>query len=329
MRPNTNPKVSIIIPCYNLVGYIDTCLNSCMVQTYQNIEILVVNDGSSDGSKEIVDAYAKLDNRIRPIHKHNEGLSLARRTGIFEAAGDYLFFLDGDDFIVIDAIEVLLEKALSSEADIVKGEYSHEADSGYKIQKFDRYGTCSPSDFFRLMLKQRLFTVWGILYSRHIFSEDMDYQGDIKRGEDGPLLALVVNRIHRVLLLEKVVYYYRSRPGSITQEVSLSNFGDAIRARFKIEESALKAGLDKKRDYELGEFICFSVVLYLRHAHAASEIDQKLIKNKIGEYLINNKPFKVYYRKQSRKNYLRLKYFYIMHLPHNLFEWAYKLKLLR
>lgn len=329
MLLNPNLLVSIIIPCFNLEGYIETCLNGCMVQTYENLEILVVNDGSTDGSKAIIDAYACIDSRIRPIHKSNEGVALARRAGILEAAGDYVFFLDGDDSIEINAIDVLLKEAMDSGADMVKGGYSLETVNGYKVQKYERCGTFDHLGFLRQMLKERLFFLWGILYSRRLFSEDLDYQAGIKRGEDAALLALLVSKAEKVVLLEKVVYYYRSRPGSITQDVSLSHFGDAIRSRFKIEEYALKAGLDKKKDFELADFICFSVVLYLMNAHAAPEIDQKVIKQKIEMYLLENEAFKKEYKKRSGKNYLRLKYYYKHSWSHTTFEWAYKFKLAR
>lgn len=329
MQQNSHPKVSIIIPCYNLEGYIDTCLNSCMVQSYQNIEVLVVNDGSSDGSKAIVDAYARRDGRIRPIHKSNEGVALARRTGILEASGEFLFFLDGDDTIEINAMDALVQEALEKGADMVKGEYSLETAAGYRDQKYGRYGVYDRLDFLRQMLKERLFPLWGILYSRRLFSEDLDYQAGIKRGEDAALLALLVSQAQKVVLIEKVVYYYRSRPGSITRDVSLTNFGDAILSRFKMEEYALKAGLDKKNDFELAEFICFSVVLYLKYAHAAPGIDPTLIKKKIKTYLMDNEAFRRAYKKGSRKNYLRLKYFYTMSLSDRTFGWAYKLNIAR
>ncbi len=329
MQLNTHPKVSIVIPCYNLEGYIDSCLNSCMVQTYQNIEILVVNDGSTDESKAIIDAYARLDSRIRPIHKANEGVALARRTGILAASGTYLFFLDGDDSIEINAIDHLLKEALATGADMVKGEHSLETDAGYKVQNFERYGSCDRLGFFRQMLKERMFTMCGILYNHDLFNEGLDFQSGIKRGEDAALLAMLMSRVKKVVLLKKVVYFYRSRPGSITRDVSLTHFGDAILSRFKIEEYALEAGLDKKRDFELAEFICFSVVLYLMNAHAAPEIDPNLVKQKIGTYLMDNSPFKEVYEQQSRKNYLRLKYYYTRSMSHTTFEWAYKLKLVR
>lgn len=329
MQLNSNPKVSIIIPCYNLEGYIETSLNSCLLQSYQNIEILVVNDGSTDASKSIVDAYARMDKRIRVIHKPNEGVALARRTGILEASGAYVFFLDGDDSIQIHAIEVLITEALVSDADMVKGEYALEKSAGYQVHKFRRYGTLDRLDFLRLMFKDRLFTMWGVLYNRELFSDGLDYQAGVRRGEDAALLTLLVSRSQKMVLLEKVVYFYRSRPGSITRDASLSHFGDAILSRFKMEGYALEAGLDQKKDFELAEFICFSIVLYLRYAHAAPEIDPKEIKQKIGTYLIDNEAFKEEYKRQSRKNYLRLKYYYKHSWSHTTFEWAYKLKLVR
>jgi glycosyltransferase involved in cell wall biosynthesis len=329
MQHKINPKVSVIIPCYNLGGYIDACLDSCMVQTYRNIEIVVVNDGSTDGTAAILDAYAQLDSRIRPIHKINEGVALARRTGIMEASGDFLFFLDGDDTIEIQAIDVLLDEAGNSGADMVLGEFSLEGARGYKLHKYPKYGTYQRVEFLKQMLKERIFSICGILFKRCLFSEDMDYQAGVKRGEDGALLALLAGKIKSVVILERLVYYYRSRPGSITHDVSLTNFGDAIMSRFIIENYVLDAGLDKKRDFELAEFICFSIVLYLQYAHFAREVDPILIKKKIKTYLIDNESFKKEYKMQSRKNYLRLKYFYTLSLAHTTFDRAYKLKIIR
>src|SRR5690606_6492469 len=108
-----------------------------------------------------------------------------------------------------------------------------------------------------------------------------------------------------------------------------TNFGDAILSRFKVEEYALEAGLKREEDNELAEFICFSIVLYLRNAHAAPEIDKKLIKMKIETYLMDNAAFRNWYKHQFRKNYLRLRSFYTRSISHTTFEWAYKLKLVR
>ena len=324
---NVKPLVSIIIPCYNLQGYIETCINSCLVQSYNNIEIVVVNDGSTDATKGIIENYAFIDQRIILIHKNNEGVAQARRYGILAASGDYLLFLDGDDALEINAIDNLLKELLISEADIVKGEYLFETVDGYEVHKYQRYGTYDSKTFLKQILKERLFTICGILFSRHLFAEQLDYQKGIKRGEDATLLALLVCKAFKVVVLEKTVFYYRLRQGSITHSISFSNFGDAILSRFKIEAYALKAGLDKEKDFELAEFVCFSLVLYLQYAHAAPEIGKQLIKNKIAEYLICNYSFKEWYSGQYKKNYLRLKFFYRWELSNSAFEFIYKYKL--
>lgn len=110
------PKVSIIIPVYNVEKYIRQCLESVINQTYKNIEIIVINDGTKDGSMKIVEEYLE-DKRIKIINKNNGGLSSARNKGIEEATGEYIYFLDSDDWIEKDTIEVLVKN--SKDVDII------------------------------------------------------------------------------------------------------------------------------------------------------------------------------------------------------------------
>lgn len=92
-------KISVIVPIYNVEKYLPTCLNSIINQTYKNLEILLINDGSSDNSGEICENYAKMDNRIHVFHKRNEGVSSARNLGIDLSVGDFISFVDPDDFL--------------------------------------------------------------------------------------------------------------------------------------------------------------------------------------------------------------------------------------
>ena len=117
--------ISVIIPAYNIEKYIDRCLESVCKQTYENLEIIVVDDGSKDNTGKILDQYAKRDKRILVIHKQNAGVSAARNTGLEYAKGEYIGFVDGDDIIDDDMYELLLNNALKYEADI-----SH---CGYKM----------------------------------------------------------------------------------------------------------------------------------------------------------------------------------------------------
>lgn len=113
------PAVSIVIPVYNIGKYLEKCLDSVVAQTFPDIEIIVVNDGSTDNSPEIIARYADKDSRIVVIDKSNEGLAYARKSGIEAAQGEYIQHLDGDDFLEPDAIELLYNKAIEDAADMV------------------------------------------------------------------------------------------------------------------------------------------------------------------------------------------------------------------
>ena len=104
------PAVSIVIPVYNIGKYLEKCLDSVVAQTFPDIEIIVVNDGSTDNSPEIIARYADKDSRIVVIDKSNEGLAYARKSGIEAARGTYIYHLDGDDYLELDAIELLYRK---------------------------------------------------------------------------------------------------------------------------------------------------------------------------------------------------------------------------
>lgn len=119
------PLISVIVPSYNIENYIERSLKSICNQTYKNLEVIVVNDGSTDNTGEIINRIAALDSRIVPIHKKNAGVSAARNTGLDKATGDYIGFVDGDDIIDEDMYEFLMNNALEYDADV-----SH---CGYKM----------------------------------------------------------------------------------------------------------------------------------------------------------------------------------------------------
>ena len=118
MVNNMDSKVSIIVPIYNVEEYLPRCIDSIINQTYKNIEIILVDDGSPDNCGKICDDYAKKDDRIKVVHKPNGGLSDARNTGVKNSSGDYLFFVDSDDTIELDTIDYLLNGIIKYNADI-------------------------------------------------------------------------------------------------------------------------------------------------------------------------------------------------------------------
>ena len=111
-------KVSVIVAAYNIEKYIARCLDSILNQTYKNLEIIVVNDGSSDNTGEIIDKYSEKDIRIKVIHKENSGVSSARNKGLDMSTGDYIGFVDGDDTLETDMYELLVSNAIKNNADI-------------------------------------------------------------------------------------------------------------------------------------------------------------------------------------------------------------------
>ena len=136
------PLVSIIIPVYNVEKYLSHCLNSVLSQNFNDFEILLVNDGSTDGSDKICNEYAEKDNRIRAFHKENNGLSSARNYGLKKSSGKYVIFLDSDDFWNNDDILLsFFHKAEENNLDVVRGEYYNVNSNGFllytpKITKF-------------------------------------------------------------------------------------------------------------------------------------------------------------------------------------------------
>ena len=113
------PLLSVIIPAYNVEKYIDHCLNTVTNQTYKNLEIIIVDDGSPDNSGKIIDDWSKKDCRIKVIHKENGGLGFARNSGLEIATGDYIAFIDSDDYIDLNMYETLINKAIETKSDIV------------------------------------------------------------------------------------------------------------------------------------------------------------------------------------------------------------------
>ena len=115
---NNNPKISVIVPVYKVEKYLDKCVESIVNQTYKNLEIILVDDGSPDNCPAMCDEWAEKDERIRVIHKENGGLADARNAGMDIATGDYIGFVDSDDWIEPNMYEVLLKNALKYDADI-------------------------------------------------------------------------------------------------------------------------------------------------------------------------------------------------------------------
>ncbi|MCL2074764.1 MAG: glycosyltransferase [Marinilabiliaceae bacterium] len=320
--------ISIIIPCHNIVGYLEACLNSCLLQTHKNIEIIVLNDGSEDETEEIINHYALLDKRIVPIHKHNEGVAKTRQIGVEKASGEYIFFLDGDDYLPLNAIEILANEMSNSNADMVIGQGLEEIKIGYDIVKTVNNEQLTGRQLINKILTDRFFGIWGILYKRSLFDEQINFHCDLKNGEDAVLLMQLANKSKLVQCTNKIIYFYRNRKTSVTKEPTDQNFLDSIKCRFMVENYAIDYGFNKDKDFELGSFVCASLTFMIlnKNFNKIDESTKILIKEKIRNYLLSNPDFRSFYSKNFHKNYSRLFFFY--HFPfinESMFQKIYKI----
>lgn len=215
-----NRMVSVIIPVYNVERYLNRCVDSVLNQTYQNLEIILVDDGSPDRCGAICDEYSKRDNRITVIHKKNGGLSDARNAGLDIATGEYLYFVDSDDWIAESAIEQLIAVFNKDDAiDIVAGcsVDVHERDGTL----FETRYSITPGSKKVLSkaeaIKDNLlhgWAAWNKLYKLRLFADVRFPVGVIN--EDEAILLHVLDKIRKVAQIGIPTYYYFLRENSIT-----------------------------------------------------------------------------------------------------------------
>ena len=195
-------KISIVVPVYNSEEKIIRCIESVLKQSYTNIELILVNDGSKDLSGEICERYAKLDNRIKVIHKDNGGVSSARNLGIKISTGEYIQFIDSDDYIDPDICEKLINKMIKSNADLVVCGYkSINKDNIFYVE----YEECIyeslvnlTNDFSDLYQKNFFNSIWDKLYKKEFIIELFDET--ISLGEDLIFNLNYLKQIRKILI---------------------------------------------------------------------------------------------------------------------------------
>ena len=255
-----NEKISVIIPIYNVQEYLPKCIESVLQQTYHNLEIILVDDGSPDKCGKICEAYAKKDNRIRVIHKKNEGVSSARNTGLEYASGEYISFIDSDDWITKNAYQVLYQGMKRYDADCAVGKCIHVIDKKGTLRPQKSPAQAVRCETPEETIKNTLLTgsaIWNRLYKRKIF-EKLRFPAD--RINDDEFIALrAYAKCNKIVFLNQDTYYYRIRKNSITT----SHF--SLRNMDYYYNSAENLTFIKKKKPELtecAEFKYFKTMLY-------------------------------------------------------------------
>lgn len=234
------PKVSIIIPVYNVRGYLEDALLSVIQQTYKNLEIIIIDDGSNDGSEIICDNYAKKDDRIKVIHQKNGGLSTARNTGLDNASGEYIAFLDSDDIFHPEAIQRMLDATLKNEADCTICRHidftSHDK-TAFKnaIQKQNNGALYSRTDILKAIVNDEIeCCAWDKLYKRNLFQNIRYPIG--QNYEDIYIVFDIFDKTKNVYVLNDKLILHRKHNRSISSTYSLKNFRDLQKAHDKFEQ---------------------------------------------------------------------------------------------
>ena len=229
-------KISVIIPAYNVKPYLEKCMKSIMQQTYQNLEIILVNDGSTDGTGTLCNQIAQEDSRIVVLHKENGGLSDARNAGLDVCTGDFISFIDSDDYIEPDMYECMMEEMKDETVSIVAvGFLVMEADGETCIMGAEQKLKLTKEEaFMNVFEKEELFpSSVNKLYRRCLFDKLRFHKGIIN--EDTEIIPQILNICDFIVVLDKALYHYVLRKGSITQSEftlrdynSIAVYGTAI-----------------------------------------------------------------------------------------------------
>ena len=234
------PKVSIIVPIYNVEQYLNRCMDSLLNQTLNDIEIIMVDDGSPDNCPQMCDEYAKKDSRIKVIHKKNAGLGMARNSGLELATGEYVAFVDSDDYVDCRMYETLYQKVKKKQVDAVlctfynddKGNVSEGSIDGmpskesvidFQIDYIPNVIGCLPSVKYNQLYG---YSVWNILFSRDVIEHNkVRFESERNFVSEDILFQLdFAACASKLLLLPKPFYYYCNNAGSLTKKYDYTRF---------------------------------------------------------------------------------------------------------
>ncbi|OWV00769.1 glycosyltransferase family 2 protein [Fibrobacter sp. UWR2] len=298
-----SPLISVIVPVYNVERYLKVCVDSIIGQTYLNLEIILVDDGSPDKCPKICDEYAEFDNRIVVIHQKNGGLSVARNAGIDIAKGEFLTFIDGDDFVAKNYIELLFNGLLKSDADISIASFCAFAE-GNPLEKmydflpfvemakdecFKRYGS------LKAELSMPFISACNKIYKKELFNTIRFPVG--KLYEDAFITYKMIDNAKKIAFTPSKLYFYRINPQSI--------LGQSFREKHLEMVEAFHDGLDyfcQKGEGAIAEF--FLPPLLMREIYCWWGTKKILKDEKMAKKLLND--YRSHCKKLKQSNLLLL-----------------------
>lgn len=242
------PLISVIVPVYNVGKYLQRCLNSIIDQTYKNVEVILIDDGSTDGSEKICNEYAERDKRIKVFSQSNRGVSVARNVGLKKAKGEYIAFVDSDDCIDVSYLRELysLMKNKSGDVSIVGQKVVYETDGsncgdGVKRNTVEHVELFNGAEATELMLYQKKInsSLWGKLFKKELFDGVSFPDGMVH--EDLLALYYIFKKAKRIILSDVVLYFYYSRQDSLLNGKRFDRYTmDILEIMTMIERDVLK-----------------------------------------------------------------------------------------
>lgn len=303
MSESNNPLISIIVPVYNISKYLERCVNSIIAQSYKNLEIILVDDGSTDNSDRICDIYKENDNRIKVIHKTNNGLSSARNAGLSIIKGEYVGFVDGDDFIDKYMYETLVKAILENDADIVQTGYHHNYENGNiaDTREFKEATYDNSDDMFKAFFEEENIHVgvWIKLYKSEIFKNVRFL--DIHASEDYAILPNILNECKKFVVIAGAFYNYTHNPQSTTKDkVSLNIIKSRLIAPLYVMQCVEK--INRNFMSYAYRYACESSIKGYCKIKETNRIDNKTKKEYINKLVNQFKNyFKLYQKETSFK----------------------------
>ena len=306
------PLISLIVPVYNVRPYIRQCLDSVTRQTYSNLEILVIDDGSTDGCSSLCDEYASKDDRIIVFHTTNQGLSAARNIGLdhISNASEFVAFLDSDDWMETQTIQALYDAATENQADIACCLYCNEyVNSSQLISELNQPKVVEREQILNCFICERNIgnVVWNKLYKTKLFSTLRFPYG--KYYEDIAITYKVLLSANKVVIIPDLLIHYRMRKNSISQERTLKSLSDRWRSYYKKYEDLYAVISDAEcHRFMVGD--CMDVIGYMwrwyysfspyERISASTILDEmQIFSKKHFDEIIHNKSYSVHQRISS------------------------------
>ncbi len=257
------PCVSVIVPMYNLGSYACSCIRSLLVQTYANLEIIIVDDGSTDDTVELIESVVEADSRVKILHKINGGLSSARNFGVKHCTGEYIMFVDGDDVLDIRTIELLVEIALENDVSLVTCKYKKiSCTEDFKGGQLGPVEVVSGDRLLEslLLLDGESGSACAKLYAKKLLPLLVFPDGQLF--EDFGVEATVFSTIDKACIFDAELYGYLAREGSIT---TIKSYGDAQLDGMSASLDVVRRVVREKPEF-FDAFACFEAFCSLRIA---------------------------------------------------------------